>query len=106
MRMRGRRVEVCFTDAEYDALKKKADKAGLTVGGFVQSAVAGKEVKEAPPADVPYLLREMKRIGYNLNQTLKRANSLGMTDMPQLRKDMDELRLAIRLVTDSYLGGS
>ena len=55
---------------------------------------------------MPYLLREMKRIGYNLNQTLKRANSLGMTDMPQLRKDMDELRLAIRLVTDSYLGGS
>ena len=106
MRKRTRRVEVCFTEKEYSMLKKKAERAGRCVGVFIRKTMEGKEIRQAPPADVPYLLREMKRAGYNLNQTLKRANTLGIMDVPQLRRDMEEVRQAVRLVTQAYTGDS
>jgi hypothetical protein len=84
------------------ALAKKAKKCGMSIGGFIRHSVADKQVKEAPPADVPMLLRAMRQAGYNLDQTLKRFNSTGVPDMPQFRKGLEEIRAAIKLVSDAY----
>ena len=83
-------MEVCFTKDELTVLSKKAKKAGLSIGGFVRRSVADKEIKEAPPADIPLLLRAMRQAGYNLDQTLKRFNSTNAPDMPQFRKGLEE----------------
>lgn len=91
MRKRNCRVEVCFTKDELSVLSKKAKKAGLSIGGFVRRSVADKEIKEAPPADIPVLLRAMRQAGYNLDQTLKRFNTTNVPDMPQFRKDWRNL---------------
>ena len=40
----------------------------MSIGGFIRHSVANKEVKEAPPADVPYLIRAMRQAGYNLEE--------------------------------------
>lgn len=61
MRKRNCRVEVCFTKDELSALSKKAKKAGMSIGAFIRHSVANKEVKEAPPADVPYLIRAIRK---------------------------------------------
>ena len=50
-------MEVCFTKDELSVLSKKAKKAGLSIGGFVRRSVADKEIKEAPPADIPFNTR-------------------------------------------------
>lgn len=95
-------VEVCFTKDELTVLSKKAKKAGLSIGGFVRRSVADKEIKEAPPADIPLLLRAMRQAGYNLDQTLKRFNSTNAPDMPQFRKGLEEIRAATKMVSDAY----
>ena len=82
-------------------LSKKAKKAGLSIGGFVRRSVADKEIKEAPPADIP-LLRAMRQAGYNLDQTLKRFNTTNVPDMPQFRKDLEGIRAATKMVSDAY----
>ena len=76
------------------------------IGAFIRHSVANKEVKEAPPADVPYLIRAMRQAGYNLDQTLKRFNSTNVPDMPQFRKGLEELRTATKLVSDAYTSGT
>lgn len=106
MRKRNCRVEVCFTKDELSALSKKAKKAGMSIGAFIRHSVANKEVKEALPADVPYLIRAMRQAGYNLDQTLKRFNSTNVPDMPQFRKGLEELRTATKLVSDAYTSGA
>ena len=63
---------------------------------------ADKEIKEAPPADIPLLLRAMRQAGYNLDQTLKRLNSTNVPDMPQFRKDLEGIRAATKMVSDAY----
>ena len=88
MRKRNCRVVVYFSKDELDTLTKKIRKSHLSREGFIRAAVAGKEVKDGPTADVPALIQEVRRVGSNLNQILKRANSIGLLDVPQLRKDV------------------
>ena len=102
MRKRNCRVEVCFTKDELYDLTKKARKAHLSIGGFIRRTVRGIEVKEAPSADVPMLIREVRRVGYNIDQILKLANAKGLLDVPQLRKALDENRAVEKLISDTY----
>ena len=102
MRKRNCRVVVYFSKDELDALTKKIRKSHLSREGFIRAAVAGKEVKDGPTADVPALIQEVRRVGSNLNQIMKRANSLGLLDVPQLRKDVADLRTIEKLIVDAY----
>ncbi len=102
MRKRNCRVEVCFTKDELSALTKKTRKAHLSIGGFIRRAVQNTEVKENPPADVPMLIREVRRVGYNIDQILKRANTIGLLDVPQLRKALDDNRAVEKLIVETY----
>ena len=101
MRKRNCRVVVYFSKDELDALTKKIRKSHLSREGFIRAAVAGKEVKDGPTADVPALIQEVRRVGYNIDQLLKRANSIGLLDVPQLRKDVADLRTVEKLIVDA-----
>ena len=99
-------MKVRFTKTELDALTKKARKSGLSREGYCRRVLNGTEVKEATPADVPVLIREVRRVGNTLNQIMKRANALGLMDVPQLRKALDENRVVEKLIVDAYTTSS
>lgn len=102
MRKRNCRLEVCFTREELSDLTKKARKARLSKGGLIRLAVKGVQIKEAPPADVPVLIREVRRVGYNIEQILRLANAKGLLDVPRLRKALDENRAVEKLIVETY----
>ena len=95
-------MKIRFTRGELDALTKKARKSGFSREGFSRRILNGAEVKEAPPAEVPLLIREVRRVGYNIDQLLKRANSIGLLDVPQLRKALEDNRAVEKLIVDTY----
>ena len=102
MRKRNCRVEIYFTKAELEALAKKVRKAGLSREGYCRRILNGSEVKAQPPAEVPLLIREVRRVGYNIDQILKRANSIGLLDVPRLRKALEDNRAVEKLIVDTY----
>lgn len=102
MRKRNCRVEVCFTKDELYALSKKAKKAGMSVGGFIRRCVSGKEVKEAPPADVPALIREVRRVGYNIDQLLVIARAKNWMIAKDLEKALERNRAVEKLIMNAY----
>ena len=102
MARRNCRFEVRLTKDEYYELTKKARKAGLTTGAFVRMAVAGQVIREAPSADVPELIREVRRVGHNIDQILKIANSKGLLEVPDLRKALEENRTVEKLIANAY----
>ncbi|GAA6393737.1 hypothetical protein I4100191B2_12190 [Clostridiales bacterium] len=102
MRNRNHRVEIYFTKTELEMLTKKVRRSGLSREGYCRRVLNGTEVKEAPPADVPVLIQEVRCVGNNLNQIMKRANALGLLDVPQLRKALDENRAVEKLIADVY----
>ena len=102
MRNRNHRVEIYFTKNELETLTKKVRRSGLSREGYCRRVLIGTEVKEAPPADVPVLIQEVRRVGNNLNQIMKRANALGLLDVPQLRKALEDNRAVEQLIADTY----
>lgn len=65
-------------------------------------AVAGQKVIEAPSADVPVLIREVRRVGYNIDQILKIANAGGLLQVPDLKKALDENRAVEKMIANAY----
>lgn len=102
MRKRNCRVEIYFTEAELEALTEKVRKSGLSREGYCRRILNGSVVKEAPSMDSVEMLRELKRIGYNLNEVLKKANSIGLLDVPEMRKVVAEVRQATKSILDAY----
>lgn len=102
MRNRNCRVEIYFTKNELESLTKKVRKSGLSRESYCRRILNGTEVKENPPADVPILIREVRRVGYNIDQILKLANAKGLLDVPRLRKALDDNRAVEKLIADTY----
>ena len=102
MRKRNCRVEIYFTKTELEALTKKVRKAGLSREGYCRRILNGAVVKEAPPAELPLLIREVRRVGYNIDQLLKRANAIGLMDVPQMRKVLENVDTAAKTVISAY----
>ncbi len=81
-----------LNDDEYIALKNKVSKTSFSRESFIRAAIKGTQIKEAPPIEYYELIRELRRIGSNLNQLLKIANTNGLLDAPRLRKELDANR--------------
>lgn len=95
-------MKVRFTREEMDALTEKTRQSGLSREGYCRRVLNGSVVKEAPPASVPLLIREVRRVGCNIEQLLRRANATGLLDVPQLRKALEDNRVVEKLIVDTY----
>lgn len=102
MKKRNCRVEVRFTKDELYDLTKKARKAHLTNSAFIRRAISEKEVKEAPSVDFNTLSREVRRVGSNIEQLLKVANTKGFLDAPRLRKALDEYHQVNKMINEAF----
>lgn len=102
MPKRNCRFEVRLSKDEFYSLSKKARKAGMSCGEFVRKAIEGKTIMEAPSVDVPILIREVRRVGYSLNEILKTAYSRQLLDVPPLRKALDDNRAVEKMIADAY----
>jgi len=95
-------MKIRFTKNELDSLTKKARKSGLSRGGFCRRILNGSEVKEAPPADVPVLIQEVRRVGISLDRLLACASAVGLLDTSQLREALEGSRVMEKLITETY----
>ena len=85
MRRRNCRVEIYFSKEELESLTKKYKKAGMNRETYCRNVLAGKEIREAPPAEYYELIKEVRKVGTNLNQLSAKANSLGFIDSVALK---------------------
>lgn len=102
MRNRNCRVEIYFTKDELETLTKKYRKTNLSREGFCRAAINTVEVKGAPPADYYGIMREVKRVGSNLDQLLKRANTAELLDVPAIRKSLGEIHDTVQMLWDTF----
>ena len=102
--MTERPINVFFkvSDEERESLDRKARKAGMSRAEFIRNAVAGKEIMEAPGADVALLIREVRRVGSMLDRILKSAES-GEMEVCELEKALEENRAVEKKIYEEYL---
>ena len=56
----------------------------------------------APPGELNYLIRELKRIGSNLNQLLKKLNVLGIAHPLELERCTNDIREVLNVIYETY----
>lgn len=91
-----------FSRSELDALTKKARKTNLSRESFCRAVLNGAVVRESPPVEYYALIRELKRIGGNIDQILKIANSRGLLDVPALRKALEDNRAVEKSIREAF----
>ena len=102
MKTRNCRFELRLSEEELSDLNRKSEKAHLSNAAFIRRAIQDKEVKEAPNVDALALIREVRRVGYNINQILTIANARGLLDVPLLRKALEENHAAVQAIIQAY----
>lgn len=102
MAIRNCRFELRLSQEELDDLTKKADRAGISKADFVRKTVKGKTIKEAPPADVPLLIREVRRVGSNMDQILRFVNARSYLHIPELQRALEENRKVETMLNRVY----
>ena len=98
-------IKVRLTDTEFSNLKAKVNQCGYSREEYIRRVLKGTTVMERPPADVPKLVMEVRRVGININEILKRANMSGLLDVPMLRRALEENRAVEKMIVDAYTKG-
>lgn len=96
------RLFIRVTQSEYEAIKSKSVKSGLSLSEYSRRILLGETVVEAPPVDFILLIREVKRVGSNLNQVLKKINVLGVAHPQELERCADNILETMNLIYQTY----
>ncbi len=102
MRSRTKQIIIRLSDEELADLNEKAGKVRGSREQFIRQCISGAVIREAPSVDVPRLIMEVRRVGISLNQILRIANSLGLLEVPQLRKALERNREVEVRIVDAY----
>ena len=103
MRTRNHRVVFYLNDREFEAFEEKAKRSSRSRESFIRRAIQEVQIKELPPADLHKLIWEIRRVGNNIDQILMIANAKGILNIPDLRKAIDDLREAEKLIVSQYI---
>ena len=83
--MRKRNVAILFrlNKKEAEALDKKVKRSGLNREAYLRQLISGVVPRDAPPPDYYSMMRELHKIGNNLNQIAQKAQVLNVIDAEQ-----------------------
>lgn len=102
MRSRTNQIIIRLSDEELAVLNEKVSRVRGSRERFIRQCINGAVIREAPSVDVPKLIQEVRRVGSSLNQILRIANSLGLLEVPQLRKALERNREVEVRIVDAY----
>ena len=91
MRKRNKRIEIYFTEEEYEELMENVIASKLPREKYCRMVLRGAKIKEAPKAEFYTLIMEMRRVGVHLNRILRKAEAGGFLDVPMIREGIKKL---------------
>jgi len=80
MRKRNIQIITRLDEDEHERFMKRVKKSGLSQEGYMRQLINGYIPSEKPPPDYFTMVRELHKIGVNLNQIAQKANSIGVID--------------------------
>ena len=100
---RTKEIKVRFTDDELERLNSLVDASNIqSREEFVRQALMGIVIREKPPAEYGQIVRELRRIGSNIDQILVKARTLGFVDEQLLVSAVRDVRRMDAVFTDAF----
>ena len=103
--MRKRNVAILFrlNRKEAEILDKKVKKSGLSREAYLRHLISGVVPRDAPPPDYYSMMRELHRIGNNLNQIAQKAHILNVLDVQRYDRDMRMFEDTVKKITEAVV---
>ncbi len=105
MRKRNNQINIRLYDNELQKLNKQVAKSGMSREKFIRNVLAGAEVKSSPPVDFFNLIREVRRVGSNVDRLLHYANGKGYVSKQELTDTLTELDNLEKTMWESFKPG-
>lgn len=103
--MRKRNVAILFrlNRKEAESLDKKVKKSGLNREAYLRQVIQGVVPRDAPPPDYYSMMRELHKIGNNLNQIAQKAHVLNVIDVQRYDKELRRFEETVRIITEAVV---
>ena len=69
----------------------------------MRQLISGAVPKEAPPADYYAMMRELHKVGNNLNQIAQKAHVLNVVDVQRYDNEVREFKRVVKLITEAVI---
>lgn len=103
MRKRFIRIDVMLNEEEHQNLMENVAKVGTTYSDYIRKLIMNAELKEKPDYEFYKVMKELTKIGTNLNQLAKKANSLNFIDKTEYEKQAEEWKNFSNEIKRKYL---
>ncbi len=98
-------IHLRVTPDEYNSIKKRAAETGLNMSEFSRRILIGEKVITAPPADFFVLIKEVKRVGSNLNQLIRKLNVLGIAHSMEIERCIRDIQETKNMLYKTFTPG-
>ena len=82
---------------------QKVKKSGLNREAYLRQLISGVVPRDAPPPDYYSMMRELHKIGNNLNQIAQKAHVLNVVDVQRYDKEVRKFNEAVRKITEAVI---
>ena len=103
--MRKRNIAIMFrlNRKEAEALDKKVKKSGLNREAYLRQVITGIVPRDAPPPDYYSMMRELHKIGNNLNQIAQKAHVLNVMDVQRYDAAVRLFEQTVKEITEAVI---
>ena len=99
-------VSLRLDDREYNKLKEWSAATNRTMSDYLRELLEDNQPIEFSPIEYQEVLRELRKIGINLNQLASKAHTLGFVDERDYKAESDRLwRVVAELSSQMSRGG-
>ena len=103
MRKRNIRKDIMLNEIENDKLISDCKKANISYGEYFRRLLMEKEIKEKPDREFYEVMKQLSKIGVNLNQIAYKANSTNNIDKDYYKKETEMWHKFAREVKKKFL---
>lgn len=103
MRKRNIRKDIMLDEIENEKLISDCKRAHLSYGEYFRKLLMEKRIKEKPGKEFYEVMKQLSKIGVNLNQIAYKANSTNDIDKDYYKKVADEWHRFAREVKQKFL---
>ena len=96
-------IKVRLSQNEAEALNKRVEKSRLSREAYIRQLITGLVPRDAPPPDYYAMMRELYRIGTNLNQIAVKAHILNVMDAQRYDSEVRKLEDTILKITEAVI---
>ena len=103
--MRKRNIPILFrlNQKEAEELEWKVKRSGLNREAYLRQSISGVVPRDAPPPDYYAMMRELHKIGNNLNQIAQKAHTLHVIDVQRYDQEVRKFNEAVHKITEAVI---